>query len=211
MLTQLYICVIIDIVTVGEVVTMKEGFFMSKEKYRSRVHMLLLYPDNEQHCKAIEKIKQSFDYALCLHNRDYTTDGELKKEHYHVVLRFNQAVWSSAICKDLGIEHNYIENVKRYDNALQYLIHYNDSDKAQYTIDEVQGNLKQKLVESINKLDKSEGEKVIELIEYIENQDTRITIKSFANYCAKQGYWAEFRRSASIFIKIIDEHNNSLE
>lgn len=183
---------------------------MSKEKYRSRVHMLLLYPDNEQHTKAVEKIKQSYDYAMILHNKDYTTDGELKKEHWHVVLRFNQAVWNTAICKELGIEENYIENVKRFDNAIQYLIHYNDSDKAQYTVEEVQGNLRQKLIESINKVEKSEGEKVIELIEYIDKQENKITIKSFANYCASQGFWSEFRRSASIFIRMIDEHNNSL-
>lgn len=180
---------------------------MAKEKYRSRVHMLLLYPENEQHQKAVEKVQQSYDYAMILHNRDVTEEGELKKEHYHIVLRFNQAVWSSAICKELGIEHNYIENVKRFDNAIQYLIHYNDSDKVQYSIEEVKGNLRQKLVESINKIEKSEGEKVVELIDYIESQETRITIKSFANYCASQGYWAEFRRSATIFIKIIDEHN----
>lgn len=188
---------------------------MSKEKYRSRVHMLLLYPDNVQHCQAVEKIKQSYDYAMILHNRDYFSEGdnqgELKKEHWHVVLRFNQAVWSSAICKELGIEENYIENVKRFDNALQYLIHYNDSDKAQYTVDEVVGNLKQKLIESINKVEKSEGEKVVELIEYIESRkDEYITIKSFASYCATNGYWAEFRRSASIFLKVIDEHNSAV-
>ena len=193
---------------------------MSKEKYRSRVHMLLLYPDNEQHCKAVEKIKQSYDYAMVLHNRDYWTEedvknnpervsGELKKEHWHIVLRFNQAVWSSAICKELEIEHNFIENVKRFDNALQYLIHYNDTDKAQYSVDDVSGNLKQKLVESINKVEKSEGEKVCELIEYIDSQDMKISLKQFANYCAVNGYWAEFRRSASIFIRIIDEHNQS--
>lgn len=191
---------------------------MSKEKYRSRVHMLLLYPDNEQHCKAVEKIQQSYDYALCLHNRDYWTEedekknpdrvsGEVKKEHWHIVLRFNQAVWSTAICKELGLEHNYIENVKRFDNAIQYLIHYNDNDKAQYSIDEVKGNLKQKLIESINKIEKSEGEKVVELIDYIEKYDGRISIKKFASFCAEQGYWAEFRRSATIFIKIIEEHN----
>lgn len=183
---------------------------MSKEKYRSRVHMLLLYPDCEAHCQALEKIKQSYDFAMCLHNRDVTEDGELKKEHWHVVLRFNQAVWSSAICKELGIEHNYIEDVKRIDNALQYLIHYNDNEKAQYTIEEVQGNLKTKLKESISKVEKSEGEKVCELIEYIESQEEKITIKNFANFCASNGYWAEFRRSATIFIKIIEEHNQRL-
>lgn len=194
---------------------------MSKEKYRSRVHMLLLYPENEQHCKAVDKIRQSYDYAMVLHNRDYWTEedfkknpervpGELKKEHWHIVLRFNQAVWSSAICKELGIEENYIENVKRFDNAIQYLIHYNDTDKAQYTIDDVSGNLKQKLVETINKVEKSEGEKVVELIGYIESQETKISLKQFANYCAINGYWSEFRRSASIFIRIIDEHNQNL-
>lgn len=184
---------------------------MSLEKYRSRVHMLLLYPDNPKHCQAVEKIQQSYDYAMILHNRDYFTEeerrGELKKEHWHIILRFNQAVWSTAICKELDIEHNFIENVKRIDNALQYLIHYNDSDKAQYSIDEVKGNLKQKLVETINKVEKSEGEKVCDLINYIEMQENKISIKNFAQYCAINGYWAEFRRSASIFIQIINEHN----
>ena len=191
---------------------------MSKEKYRSRVHMLLLYPDCPEHVQAVEKIKQSYDYAMILHNRDYWTEedekqnservsGEVKKEHWHVVLRFNQAVWSSAICKDLGIEQNYIEDVKRIDNALQYLIHYNDSNKAEYSIDEVSGNLKQKLKESINKVEKSEGEKVSELIEYIDQYEGKISIKNFATFCASNGYWSEFRRSATIFIKIIEEHN----
>lgn len=180
---------------------------MAKEKYRSRVHMLLLYPDDVSHVSALDKIKTSYDYAYCLHNRDIAEDGSTKKSHWHVVLRFNQAVWSSAICKELEIEHNYIENVKRFDNALQYLIHYNDTDKAQYTIDEVYGNLKSKLVESINKVEKSEGEKVVELIQFIKEYEGKLTITDFASYCALNGYWSEFRRSGAIFCKMIDEHN----
>lgn len=191
---------------------------MAKEKYRSRVHMLLLYPENEQHQKAIKKIEQSYDYAMILHNRDCWTEedekknpehiaGELKKEHWHIVLRFNQAVWSSAICKELEIEHNYIEDVKKFDNAIQYLIHYNDSNKVQYSVDEVKGNLKTKLVESINKVEKSEGERVGELIGYLKAQNDPITITDFAIYCANNGYWAEFRRSATIILKIIEEQN----
>lgn len=192
---------------------------MAKEKYRSRVHMLLLYPSDTSHVEALEKIKASYDYAACLHDRDYFTEadeksnpanvaGTLKKEHWHVVLRFNQAVWSSAICKDLGIATNYIEDVKRFDNAIQYLIHYNDTDKAQYSPDVVFGNLKAKLIESINKVEKSEGEKVVELIEYIKGYDGRLSITDFASYCASNGYWSEFRRSGAIFVKIIDEYNS---
>lgn len=188
------------------------------EKYRSRCHMLLLYPSDEGHCVALEKIKSSYDYAAILHDKDTWTyedekknpehiAGRFKKKHWHIVLRFNQAVWSSAICKDLGIEHNYIENVKRFDNALQYLIHYNDTDKTQYSVEDVFGNMRSKLIESINKVEKSEGEKVAELIEFIKNYDGRLSVTDFASYCAMNGYWSEFRRSGAIFCKIIDEHN----
>ena len=189
------------------------------EKYRSRTHMILLYPENEEHQKALQKIVKSYDYVGILHNQDKWTEedekknaehkaGTIKKSHYHIIVRFNQAVWSTAICKELGIQENYIENVKRFDNALQYLIHYNDNDKTQYALDDVFGPLKTRLVESINKLEKSEGEKVVELIEYIRNYDGTLSVTQFAHYCASNGYWSEFRRSGAIFTRIIDEHND---
>lgn len=183
---------------------------MAKEKYRSRVHMVLLYPSDESHVSAMEKIKQSYDYAAILHDKDVDEDGVVKKAHWHVVLRFQQANWSSAICKNLGIEQNYIEEVKRFDNAMLYLIHYNDSDKAQYDISEVFGGLAPRLAEIVNKGEKSEGEKVHELIEFIENCDSKITVTEFSKFCALNGYWAEFRRSGAIFCKMLDEHNEKL-
>lgn len=58
------------------------------------------------------------------------------------------------------------------------------------------------------KNEKSEGEKVVDLIAYIKEYNGRLSITDFAVYCAKNGYWAEFRRSASILLKIIEEKNN---
>lgn len=191
---------------------------METEKYKSKNHMVLLYPDNEQHMLAMEKIMKSYDYLAIFHDRDYFTAkdekknpknkaGTPKKPHYHIVLRFSNQRWSSAITKDLGIEDRFIENVSNFDRSLLYLLHFNDSDKAPYQIDETFGTFQSRLQELVNDVNKSEGEKVNELIEYIESQTESITIKAFARYCAVNGYWAEFRRSASIFIKIIDEHN----
>lgn len=177
------------------------------QKFRSRTHMLLLYPDNSSHMEALYTIEKSYDYASILHYKDYTEDGELKKAHYHIVVRFNQAKWNTALAKELNIEPNFIQEVRKFDNALQYLIHYNDKDKAQYEIKEVNGSLKTKLIESINKIEKSEGEKVAELIAFITDRNDTISITEFATYCAINGYWAEFRRSGSIFCKIIEEHN----
>lgn len=194
---------------------------MSK-KYRGRVHMILLYPDNETHLDALDKISKSYDYAGIQHDKDAWTEedekknpehkaGELKKAHFHIVLRTPNATWNTALCKELGIEEKFIEQAKNTDNALQYLIHYNDTEKTQYKLDDVFGTMRTKLAESLNKCEKSEGEKVAELIDYISSQKCHISVKSFASYCASNGYWAEFRRSASIFIKIIEEHNTAMQ
>lgn len=188
------------------------------EKYRGRVHMLLLYPDNESHVEVLSKIMKSYDYAGVTHDRDIWTEedekknpehkqGELKKEHIHIVLRTPNATWNTAICKELGLEEKFIEPVKNIDRALQYLIHYNEPDKTQYSIDDVYGGLRSKLAESILKNEKSEGEKVSELIQFIKNSDRAISITEFAEHCAKNGYWAEFRRSGAIFVKILEEQN----
>lgn len=193
---------------------------MSKEKYRARVHMILLYPDNEAHREALDRISKSYDHAGIIHDRDTWTaedekknpehkQGELKKEHIHIVLRTSNATWNTALCKELGIEEKFCEQAKNIDNALQYLIHYNDKDKATYETDDVFGSLRTKLIESINKIEKSEGEKVVELIQFIKEYEGILSITEFAEYCAKNGYWSEFRRSGAIFCKIIDEHNTS--
>lgn len=190
------------------------------EKYRARVHMILLYPDNESHVQVLSKIAKSYDYAGITHDRDTWTaedekknpehkQGELKKEHIHIVLRTPNATWNTAICKELGLEEKFCEQVKNIDRALQYLLHYNEPDKTQYSLDDVYGGLRTKLAESIQKNEKSEGEKVVELIEFIQSQDKYLSITEFAKHCAKNGYWSEFRRSGAIFVKIIEEKNST--
>ena len=177
------------------------------EKYRDRSHVLLLYPDCEEHVRALKLIERSYDYAYILHDKDKMENGDMKKPHYHVVLRFPNQVWSSKVCKDLGIQENYIEKHRSFPNALMYLIHYNDSDKAQYSVDDVKGSLKTRLIQEISKVDKTESEKIIELLDYIESLAQPITIISFMRYCASMGYWSEYRRSGAIFMRAIDEHN----
>lgn len=195
---------------------------MAIEKYRGRVHMLLLYPDNESHVNALDLLSKSYDYCGILHDKDKWTaedelknsthkDGELKKSHYHIVVRTKNATWNTALVKDLGIEEKFCEQAKNVDRALQYLIHYNEPDKTQYSIEDTFGSLHTRLRESILKEEKSEGEKVFELLDYIENYPDKISIKKFATYCASNGYWSEFRRSATIFLKVIDEHNYNIE
>ena len=194
----------------------------SLTKYRARSHMLLLYPDNPQHFDAMEKISQAYSYGAILHDRDEWTEedeaknpehkvGTYKKEHWHVVVNCANAVWNTALAKELNIEEKFVEKTKDLDSALLYLIHYNDPQKAPYSLEEVFGGLHTRLADKLMNMTKSEGEKVAELIEYIVNYNGRLTVTDFAKHCALNGYWAEFRRSGAIFCKMIEEHNTGLQ
>ena len=184
---------------------------MAKEKkevvkFRSAKMRLLLYPDDPSHVKALERIKEDYDHAYILHE----AEEETKKPHWHVVLRFRNAQWNTALAKNLGISENYIRNSNNLDKALQYLIHFNDSDKKQYDISSVKGSLVDRLKTSINKVDRTEDEDASILIDYIVKSSKRITFSEFARYCVDNGYWATYRRGQNIFRLLIKEHNEDL-
>lgn len=172
---------------------------------------MLLYPgEDETHAKAIEFIKLNYDYALIEHDKDVNDQGEFKKTHTHVVVSFTNAKWNTALAEELNIPINYIEKCRSFDNALGYLIHYNDDTKYQYSIDEVQGNLKAKLVQILQNDGKDENQKALELITYIENRPGLIDEASFFKYACEIGMYDVARRSSYILLRIIDRHNNNI-
>ena len=184
---------------------------MAKEKkefmkFRSAKMRLLLYPDDPTHVKALERIKEDYDHAYILHE----AEEETKKPHWHVVVRFKNAQWNTALAKNLGISENYIRNSSNLDKALQYLMHLNDVEKKQYDISCVKGSLVDRLKTSINKVNRTEDEEASILIDYIVKSSKRIAFSEFARYCVDNGYWATFRRGQNIFRLLIKEHNENL-
>ena len=184
---------------------------MTEEKnhFRDRKFRLLLYPEDETHAKALEHIRRNYDYALICHNRDPDENGEIKKAHYHVVIRVDgqNAIWNTSLAKDLEITPNYIRKCSNLDRALMYLIHYNEPDKVQYKVTEVSGTLVKRLKQAIAKDDKTEQEKVAELIEVINNVNGKIRFTDVVNCALAKGYYDVIRRASGAFMKLVDEHN----
>lgn len=176
---------------------------------RSCSWALVLYPSEDPtHKDALDFITNNYNkYAFIKHDKDILDNGELKKEHYHVVIQFTNYRWRNAIANELNITPNYLEKIRNLEKSMQYLIHFNDSDKYQYDIEEVQGPLKQKLIAYINTTDKSESEKVLELIDYIENNKRFIKLTDFIKYVCISNLYDIYRRSATTFVKILEEHN----
>lgn len=190
---------------------------MGSSNYRSRKHVFLLYPDNPDHVSALEKIKSTYDHIYILHDKDVYTDGDnkgqIKKSHWHVVVEVKNAVWSHALCKSLDLPVNYVQQVRNEEAALAYLIHFNEPEKTQYPLTEVRGSNRsvKKLQKIIENHDMSECEKVFEMLDVIDTSSVPISVMSYAKFCAAAERWDVFRRSAGIFLKLIEEKNKSLQ
>lgn len=177
----------------------------------NRNFFILLYPDNEEHVKVLENIKLLYEsYAFILHDKDtYDDTDDIKKEHWHVVLKFKNQRYRTAVASELNLDIRFIKGCS-LDKSLEYLIHFNNEDKFQYSIDEVQGSLLPYLKKLIKSSGKDESERVLDLFNYIDSTTTAVRIADFARYCAMNGYWDVYRRSALIFKDYIKEHNSSL-
>lgn len=192
------------------------------KNFKSRIHHFVIYPNEDiTHKKALEYVIKNYSHAFINHDYDvYDKDvldddgnvihaiGEIKKNHTHLIVKLPNARHRDAFCKQLGIASNY-DLYDTLQNGLLYLIHYNDIDKYQYNLDEVQGNLKQWLVEFLNKKYNTEEQNMLDLLLYIDNQKY-ISYTNLMKWACSNGYWSVMRRGGQFICKYIDEHNSMI-
>lgn len=67
------------------------------------------------------------DYAYIVHDRDFSKDGSVVDPHIHLMIRFHNAVPTTAILKKLeGVcEVQHLERMKNWNSAIAYLTHSN--------------------------------------------------------------------------------------
>lgn len=179
-------------------------------KYRDRKFCAVLYPEDASHYNAIEKLKSGgYNFAAILHDKDIYTDGEhegeIKKLHWHVVIRFKNAVWNTAIAKELGIEPNYLEACQNVDASLLYLVHFGNDEKAQYDFESVFGPLRIRLSTLLAEPD--EGSRVLSLVEIVENASGPIGYSELIKKAVAAGVYSDLRRMGSLGVKMLQEHN----
>lgn len=185
------------------------------DRYRDRKFCAVLYPEDPTHAEAIEKLKSGgYNFAAILHNEDIYEDGEhkgeKKKPHWHVVVKFPNAVWDTKLAKDLGIERNYLEKCKNLDAALLYLVHYGYEDtKYQYDVSEVFGPLHMKLVSLLN--DTDESTRAMNLYQMIDEINGPVSYTEIYIKACKAGMFSDFRRIGSGIGFLIREHNEAYE
>ena len=177
-------------------------------KFRDRKFVMVLYPEDSTHAAAIEKMKAGgYNFAAILHDKDVTEDNQPKKPHWHVVVRFKNACWNTAIAKDLGITPNYLEACKDVDSALLYLVHFGNEDKYQYEYEAVFGPLKVRLATLLAEPD--EGARVLTLVDIIESSPGYMSYSELLKKSVAAGVYSDLRRMGSLGVALVREHNDS--
>jgi len=191
-----------------------------KEK-PNRKWRLELYPEDPTHLEALSILEQEgYKYVGIKHDKDivtqedidkgkYTADrlGETKKEHIHVVVKFKNAVWKSALAKKLGISPNYILDCKNFDEACKYLLHATkkSADKYQYGNEELFGSLAPVVVKLLD--DTDEGTRALNIIEIIEKHPGRMGYSELIKKAAAAGLYSDLRRMGAFAVGALREHN----
>lgn len=177
------------------------------ENFKSRNFNLLLYPDDPNHMEALRYISSNFQYVGCLHDKDLDDNGALKKPHYHIILRFRENRWCSALANELGITENYLQKTGRFSSSAQYLLHVGCEGKHLYDRSELIGPLADSVCRIIDGDD--ENSRILAMLDLIETCG-HLTPSQAMRLFAVNGYYSDFRRMGNLALRLLDEHNCSL-
>ena len=107
---------------------------------RSQIWAFIVYPESlPDNWLDILRDLHTIGAISPLHDGDYNPTGELKKPHYHVLLKFptKKSVFQiTNICLKLG-SHVPPQPVDNFDGYLRYLAHVDNPEKAQYSVDDI--------------------------------------------------------------------------
>lgn len=170
---------------------------------KSKNYTITLY-ENEEDERILFYIKNNYNYAYILHDKDITEDGERKKNHYHVAFTFENERHLKAIAEELNVEEYRIEKIRAWKKYIRYLIHKDNSEKYQYDLDEIESN-----INNINKYFKEdkEIEDMTKILEFIYTIDRYLYITEVLEFSLTHNCYATYRRAGNQIIKIIEEHN----
>lgn len=173
--------------------------------------IIVIYEDDENFKLQYANLTINYSSIYIKHDKDVDEEtGELKKPHYHFVIKLKNAKTISALAKETLVPENLIEPIKKsFDGSLRYLIHFGRDDKYQYDVSEVK-SFDDKLLARFNKcvnVELSEEDKVQSIEDFINSFTSILEMNILGAYVRKIGKWDAFRRNISYFKIILEEHN----
>lgn len=186
------------------------------EKIRCRNFDLLLYDEDETHRACLDKLATGYKYIAIKHDKDRWSEddnipdgvkaGELKKAHWHVIIKFPQARWNTAVASELGIALNYIQRCVSYEGSLLYLVHHGMPHKHQYDPSECIGTLLKDLEKALD-CETDLNERVMDVLDILDERPCWTTRAFLSEACSRKRI-GEALRLGGLVSSLIAEHNH---
>lgn len=184
----------------------------------------VIYEDDERFQEQYVNLRMNYECIYIRHDKDLFEEdafdenmnllhsaGDLKKPHYHFVIKCKNAKTISSIAKICNMDEHMIEPIKKSVNgALKYLIHYGYDNKYQYSVDEVE-SLDINLLKRFRKLifdNASEEEQTDKIEDFLRNATKRVTLTQLGAYARNIAMWSVFRRNLGYYKAVLDEYNS---
>lgn len=106
---------------------------------RSKNWVFIGYPDSMPKDWETKLRDMKIDIAVSpLHNKDVNPDGEPKKPHYHIILKYSSNKSKEQVKKDIEVFNSPSpEKVKSMKGQVRYLVHIDNPEKAQYSQEDI--------------------------------------------------------------------------
>ena len=202
-----------------------EDFYDSK---RVRAFKGVFYPDSDtyDYSDVMQKISSFGSALFILHDKDLNDEGEVKKAHYHFVVRWTSgtALYRSSIANLSGLSKmDVIPIYGKYDSdqgnsleqSLLYLTHRNYPEKVQYSDSDLllsydSGLVLYNLYKGFlnDKVVTLDSDALQQIRDFIVNQDFRVTSTALLDFLIRNDFLAVYRRYYHLISNIQREHND---
>lgn len=156
----------------------------SKTEKRSSLWTLICYP---------ESLPDNWEFILSslhvpvavspLHDADVTAQGDEKKPHYHIMIRYDSLKSYSQVCDDTSVLKGTIPQiVKSGKGMIRYFCHLDDPNKHQYQVSDIRCFNGFDISPYLSQTVRERHLVVREMIEYIDAAQI-FEVYQFVNYC----------------------------
>lgn len=180
---------------------------------RGRNWNLVLYPDDPSHLDAMGRLNKGYNFVAILHDKDVWgvdessdhAEGEAKKDHWHIIVKFPQARWGGAIAKELGIDPRHMELCRSFSASVLYLTHFGLPTKYQYDASEIFGPLTKIALKEFE-TDADQNARVLSLLELLDSLELINEIDLIRASC-DAGLYGDLIRMGGLIPRLVQLHN----
>lgn len=172
---------------------------------------LVAYPESMGSSiqEKIEELKKYDlkEYAYILHDKDSDENGELKKEHFHIYIKFSKQIRSETILKIFNT--SVFEDVKDINALMRYFLHLGEENKHEYSKEELIKNFDIDFTSNLSKEDK-EIKELNMILEHVNSDDFK-GLNELLHFCLNNKIWSTYRRNYSIikdYVRLIQNAEN---